>query len=162
MEKPYPDFETEAERDAHYRTIRTRWTTATREGSPTKPISELDPRDQHFRENAWYDIGFLLSERQRLATADAQDKRKLLDQAKATQLQLDQYQTDLAHQQALVDELDRRAGELTRKNDALQEQVGRHTYWLDQRKAEAGFHRNTSFDNVWDTMLAVYRKYKDN
>lgn len=51
------------------------------------------------------------------------------------------------------DDADRRAGAAERKMAAFQDSATTHQQWLDHAKLRAGYHRNVSFDIVFDDLL---------
>ena len=58
---------------------------------------------------------------------------------------------------AEIAEADRRAGELARRLESEEHTNRMHRIWTDQAKIDAGFHTNTSFDDVWAACLAAYK-----
>lgn len=52
---------------------------------------------------------------------------------------------------------DAKVGELTRKNERLQDSYEKRQDWLRKAKAEAGFDDSVSFDVVWEKVLKVYK-----
>ena len=51
------------------------------------------------------------------------------------------------------DEADRRAGELARKNEHLEDAAQRRAQWLWQAKKDLGYDPDISFDHVWAEVL---------
>ena len=54
-----------------------------------------------------------------------------------------------------IDEADRRAGSAERRCAQLSESVASTNRWLETAKVRAGAHRNTSFDLVYDGLIAT-------
>ena len=59
-----------------------------------------------------------------------------------------------------VAEADRRAGLAERRLENSEHENRMHRIWTEEAKRDAGFHRNTSFDDVWAVCLAAYLEKK--
>lgn len=57
-----------------------------------------------------------------------------------------------------IDEADRRAGCAERRCADLSTTVSLRNGWLDKAKDRAGYHRNVSFDTVFDALLATTKE----
>ena len=59
------------------------------------------------------------------------------------------------------DEADRRAGAAERRLAELEESARRQRAWLENAKADAGYHTNESFDVVWAAALAALLRERE-
>jgi hypothetical protein len=51
------------------------------------------------------------------------------------------------------DEADRRAGAAERRLEWANDSIQKRAQWLDKAKDQLGYHRNVSFDRVWDDLM---------
>lgn len=91
--------------------------------------------------------------RQRAATIGGHDRTLMMEAAVVIEGR-DQSLHQISIRAEIAD-ADRRAGEALRRLESSEHENRMHRIWTDEAKRAAGFHTNTSFDDVWAEALAA-------